>query len=174
MTSDIDISNMDLSTLTDDQVSRLLQLLRAEKEYLKYNKIEEFKPYDYQQRFFAASKKYKRRFLCAANRIGKTFSAAAEMTYHLTQNYPDWWEGHRFKEPILAWAVGITGESTQKVMQKELFGTENARFDSLVGTGAIPKKAIVDLTRDGPRVLMAKIQGKYGISTVEFRSTQQG
>lgn len=96
------------------------------------------------------------------------------MTYHLTQDYPNWWVGHRFNEPILAWAVGITGESTQKVMQKELFGTENARFDALMGTGAIPKSTIVDTTRDGPRVLMAKIKGKNGISTLEFRSTQQG
>lgn len=107
--------------------------------------------------------------------IGKTFSAAAEIAYHLTGDYPDWWPGYRFDKPILLWAVGITGESTQKVLQKEIFGTESARFDELIGTGAIPKSKIKDITRDGQRVLMAKIQHvSGGTSTVEFRSTQQG
>lgn len=165
---------IDVSKLSDDEVEELLHLMELDEEYKKYNRILNFNPYPYQQKFFNAGSNYKRRFLCAANRIGKTFSAAVEMNYHLTQDYPDWWKGHRFEEPILAWGIGITGDSTQKVIQKELFGTENARFETLIGTGAIPKSKIVDVTRDGPRILMAKIQGKHGVSTLEFRSTQAG
>ena len=53
--------------------------------------------------------------------IGKSFGEAAEMSFHLTGKYPSWYEGHRLEKPILAWCVGITGDSTRKVLQKELF-----------------------------------------------------
>lgn len=62
------LNNLDLSKLSDDQVSRLVHLLRLKKDYDKYNVIESFSPYEYQLKFYEAGKKYKRRFLCAANR----------------------------------------------------------------------------------------------------------
>ena len=165
---------MDISSLSAQEQEELYNLLQAREEYRKYNQRLNFTPYPFQKNFYAAGKNYKRRFLMAANRIGKSFSEAQEVAYHLTQDYPDWWEGYRFDHPILCWCVGITGESTQKVLQKELFGTESARDEKSIGTGAIPKSAVEDVTRDGQRILMAKIKGKYGTSTIEFRSTQQG
>jgi len=114
--------------------------------------------------------------------VGKSFSEAAEVAFHLTGLYPDWWEGHRFKKPILLWCVGITGDSTRKVLQKELFGTESGKDVKEIGTGAIPRDCIDfdNIEKDGNIVKIAKIKhhdvnGMYdGYSTVEFRSTQQG
>ncbi|MEZ9944472.1 terminase family protein [Vibrio breoganii] len=99
------------------------------------------------------------------------------MSYHLTGQYPDWWEGKRFDSPILAWCVGITGDSTRKVLQKEMFGTESAKDTDELGTGAIPRDCIDFelLERDGNNLKIAKVKhvtGEY--STLEFRSTQQG
>ena len=152
------------------ELSKIKQALAA----LNSNKAHMFSPYDYQKELYKAGSDYKRRFLMGANRIGKSFGMAYEMSAHLTGIYPDWWEGHRFEKPILAWAIGITGESTQNVLQKELFGTENAKFEEDIGTGAIPKKDIVSLERDGSRITSARIKHKLGVSTLQFKSTAQG
>ncbi len=178
----MDIDKIDLSILGEEDKEELLALLEMRDEYTRYNKIEEFEPYEFQQNFYDASKNCKRRFLCAANRIGKSFSEAAEFSWHLTGQYPVGYGGHRFTKPILAWAVGITGESTQKVLQKELFGTSDARDEKAIGTGSIPRRFIIKdtIARDGQRILSCKVkhfnpEGREdGESTIEFRSTQQG
>ena len=100
----------------------------------------------------------------------------------MTGLYPEWWNGHKFDHPILCWCVGITGDSTRKVLQKELFGTAMAKDAVSIGTGAIPRSCIDfdTMERDGGRIVLAKIKhhnskGKVdGWSTIEFRSTQQG
>lgn len=179
---DFDINKIDFSLIPDDMKMEILELLEKREEWIKYNKLEKFGPYKFQKDFYAASKKYKSRFLCAANRVGKSFSEAAEVAWHLTGLYPDWWEGHKFKKPILLWCVGITGDSTRKVLQKELFGTITAKDKKEIGTGAIPKQYIdiEMLERDGDKILTGKIQHHDengmpdGWSVIEFRSTQQG
>lgn len=177
-----DITPEMLEALPLEAKQELLGLLEARKEWMKYNKLDEFEPYEFQKKFYAASKKTRFRFLCAGNRVGKSFSEAAEISYHLTGLYPEWWEGHRFDHPILAWAVGITGDSTRKVLQKELFGTMMAKDVEAIGTGSIPRNMIdfETLERDGNRIMVAKVKhhnewGNFdGWSTIEFRSTQQG
>lgn len=192
---DIDLATLDLSGYSEEQLDALLHLLQEEEAYYKYNKIVTFMPYEFQKKFYKASADYQRRFLCAANRIGKSYSEAAEFSYHATGLYPDWWEGHRFiknemknaegkpaPHNLIMWCVGITGDSTRKVLQKELFGTEMAKDTDAIGTGAIPKHCIdMDrLEKDGNIIKIAKIkhhnpEGNFdGFTTVEFRSTQQG
>ncbi len=178
----MDLKNIDFDSMSLEDREELLYLLEEHDKYVKYNVWEQYEPYEFQKKFFAASKDSKRRFLCAANRIGKTFSEAYEVAVHLTGKYPEWWEGHRFKKPILLWAVGITGDSTRKVMQKELFGTITAKDTAALGTGAIPRDCIEieEIERDGHKILTSKIKhydsnGLFdGYSTIEFRSTQQG
>lgn len=173
---------IDWSLVPDDYKEELLELLSQREEWIKYNKLDSFKPYEFQKSFYEAGKDYRFRFLCAANRVGKSFSEAAEVSYHLTGLYPEWWTGRRFTYPILLWCVGITGDSTKKVLQKELFGTAMAKDKEALGVGAIPRDCIDfdALEKDGNRILMAKIRhhgpdGKPdGWSTIEFRSTQQG
>ena len=175
-----------LSTMSDEEKLEALALIEVAKKYKAYNVIDTFEPYDYQKKFFSEGKGRKSRFLMAANRIGKTFGGCAEMTYHLTGRYPDWWEGRTFDKGILAWCVGITGDSTKKVLQDGMFGSADVRFEDLIGTGAIPKEAILTLEKDGPAIKSATIKwcpdGDYenwtntldNVSTIEFRSCEQG
>lgn len=164
-----------------EQKLEYLELLEAKKEIreynLKYNKLSSFVAYEFQKKFYDAGSKVKRRFLCAANRIGKSYSEAMEVAMHLTGRYSDDWEGHRFDYPPLVWAVGITGDSTRKVLQKELLGTPLAKDNKELGSGAIPRDCIVfnSLEREGQRAKIVKIKHvSGGESTLEFRSTQQG
>ncbi|MGL5013149.1 MAG: terminase large subunit domain-containing protein [Bacteroidales bacterium] len=178
----MDDMNIDWSLIPDDYKEELLELLYAREEWVKYNKLETFAPYEFQKRFYDASKDYRFRFLCAANRVGKSFSEAAEVSYHLTGLYPEWWSGRKFDYPILLWCVGITGESTKKVLQKELFGTPMAKDKEELGTGSIPRDCIdfESLEKDGNRILMCRVKhhgptgDPDGWSIIEFRSTQQG
>lgn len=62
------LKNIDISSLTEDEMDEFIQLLELKIEYDKYNAIERFTPYDYQQNFFRGGSTHKRRFLCAANR----------------------------------------------------------------------------------------------------------
>src|ERR1700732_1923709 len=67
--------------------------------------------YPTQLAFFAAgSSGVHQRLIYGGNQTGKTLSAAAEVSWHLTGNYPDWWTGKRFAKPIRVWAVGESGQ----------------------------------------------------------------
>jgi len=81
----------------------------------------------------------------AANRIGKSFCGASEMSYHLTGLYPDWWEGRVFKQPITAWAGGVSNETTRDIVQAELLGSPDD--PEAFGSGAIPKQYIIKTER---------------------------
>jgi hypothetical protein len=50
-------------------------------------KLDSYAPYDWQKDFHAAGVDNPERMLMAANRVGKTASAAAETTLHLTGDY---------------------------------------------------------------------------------------
>ena len=81
----------------------------------------------------------------AANRVGKSYVGAMEMTIHLTGLYPDWWTGKKFKNPIRAWVCGASNETTRDICQRELFGQPDNPRD--VGRGSIPKHLIGETTR---------------------------
>lgn len=171
-----------MTTMSKEEKQILLSLLQEKEKLRKYNKLKYFKAYDFQKKFYGASALHRFRFLCAANRVGKSYSEAAEVAWHLTGRYPEWWTGHKFKRPILCWAVGITGDSTRKVLQKELFGTPVGKDAEALGTGAIPRDCIDfnTLEKDGNKIILCQIKhfnerGEHdGMSTLEFRSTQQG
>ena len=77
--------------------------LTPEEEYLeimselerrqKYLKFSEHIPYEKQAIWHGMMCKVKALF--GANRVGKTLTAAYEMTCHLTGRYPSWWKGRR-------------------------------------------------------------------------------
>lgn len=114
----------------EEKAVALAEALRVIREHKRKRKFDFFTPYKWQTDFYEAGKKAKQRALMAANRVGKTYSAAYEMACHLTGKYPDWWPGIKFNRPINAWALGVTGEQLRDVIQKELFGTLNGRvFD---------------------------------------------
>ena len=103
-----------------DTTQQLYEALPAKKEWLKYNKLHTYSPYLFQTKFHNDKEKF--RANVAGNRPGKTLSGAAEMAYHLTGNYPDWWKGRRYDHPVLGLAGGKNNEKTRDLIQKELFG----------------------------------------------------
>ena len=45
------------------------------------------------------------RILTGGNQSGKTTTCGAELSWHLTGRYPDWFTGLRFNQPITAWCI---------------------------------------------------------------------
>lgn len=148
----------------------LIALAKAKRE----RKLFQFTPYPWQIEFGNASADHRDLMLIAANRVGKTYTAAHVLAFHLTGLYPEWWKGRRFAEPITAWACGISNESLREIIQKELFGGMGEEL----GTGAIPKDCIVDWeTKQGvPGVIdFARIRHvSGGESRVVQKSYEQG
>ena len=142
-----------IKALSYDEQLRYLGLLKEMEEQKLYNKQFFFSPYPFQSEFYAKGKDQKVRALIAANRVGKTYSAAMELTYHLTGDYPKWWEGRKWDRPIKAVAAGISSTQVRKVIQKELVGTENRDVLTELGTGTIPKHLLeldkCNKSRDG-------------------------
>lgn len=155
----------------------LEELLEAEAEYKRYNFVEAFEPYQWQEDFMGAGKHNSQKLAMCANRIGKTFCGAAEMAYHLTGRYPKWWDGRRFDKPINAWACGKSNITTRDILQLELLGDPYGGSVTL-GTGAIPASAIADTVRL-PGVPHA-FQGASikhvsgGLSRLSFKSYEMG
>lgn len=162
----------------------LSEILDAKINEIRYNKINTLFPdtgiyrrelYPKHVAFMAAGAKYKQRAFIGANRVGKTVTAGTEMTFHLTGDYPEWWEGKRFTKPVHAWAAGISNESTKQIIQNELLGDIE---DEELGTGLIPKSKIVKLMgKPGitGSVGVAYIRHKSGgLSKIELKSYEQG
>ena len=57
-----------------------------------FNRIDYLEPYIWQGNFLKCSYDNAQTLLMAANRVGKTFIGAANLSYHLTGLYPECWE----------------------------------------------------------------------------------
>ena len=161
------LSEIEFSRLTPEDQKDYLGLLKKLEETRKYNKIDYFQPYPFQKKFYDLGATQKVRALIAANRCGKTFSAAAEITYHLTGLYPDWWEGHRFDRPVTVVAAGVTSHQVKRVLQKEFLGTMHRDREEEIGSGFIPKHLFERSRsvggRDGlmPEIAVKHVDGGY-------------
>jgi phage terminase large subunit-like protein len=97
-------------------------------------------------RFLAAGLSYPERGFVAANRIGKTETAAYELRCHLTGRYPDWWVGRTWDRPTDWRAAGDTMLTTRDILQKSLLGPhENVPVKKW--TGMIEAKYIIEVVR---------------------------
>lgn len=182
---------IDLKALNEQELKRLADMLHVLDERRKYDKQSFLFPdsgpysrdkYKKHMLFFEAGASYRERAMIAGNRTGKTYTAAAEMSYHLNGRYPAWWKGKRFNEPIKAWEVGKTHETTRDILQSYMLGS---KFDP--GTGMIPRD---DLIWDGKLHINSKsgipdavndayvkhyTNGKHdGYSQITFKSYVQG
>ena len=113
----------------------------------------------------------------AGNQLGKTFAGGAEVAYHLTGKYPDWWDGKRFDGPTKGWVAGVTGESTRDNPQRILIGEPEKEHEW--GTGSIPKKDIVKTQRAVGSIanLLDSVTVKHisgGESVVKFKAYEKG
>jgi phage terminase large subunit-like protein len=160
----------------------LLELLQQLDRRKKIYRAEYYAPYDYQLKFHYAEghgtpgKLATFRALCAANGIGKTLCGCMEDAYHATGSYPDWWKGHRFKNPVSILACGETNESVRDILQKELFG--DPTDPTALGTGTVPIDRIGKIVRKSglpnafDNVKIRRDDGRW--STIFFRAYEQG
>jgi phage terminase large subunit-like protein len=139
---------IDITNPPANKKNQLLELL-VEKKYRRDTKrITRYYPdtgalrrelYVKHLEFFKAGAIHKERLMLAANRIGKSEGVGGyELTLHLTGEYPNWWEGKRFDNPIKAWAAGDTSKTVRDIIQSKLLGPVGS-----FGTGLIPKENII-------------------------------
>ena len=154
-----------------------LEILLAEEETEKrFKRIDSYNPYPYQKKFHKSGSEANQRLLMAANRIGKSYCGSMELSYHLTGIYPDWWEGREYDRPIVAWAGGVSNETTRDIVQFELLGSPDD--PDAFGSGTIPKNYIIKTERK-PGVPNAKsvalirhVSG--GNSSLHFKAYEMG
>jgi len=166
-----------LTDLDDMPPKVALALALEEKAKRKAeSKLYSYQPYPKQLAFHAAGGDagVRERLLCAGNQLGKTWSAGFEVAMHLTGEYPDWWNGKRWDRRVIGWASGVTGESTRDNPQKILLGLPGQH-----GTGSIPKRHIIEVTRAGHGIADAidsvKVRHKSGgVSIVSFKAYEKG
>jgi phage terminase large subunit-like protein len=140
--------------------------------------IDWFKPYMWQKQFFKATLTCKQVTLFAANRVGKTEGACALLSWHLTGEYPEKFNGYKFKHPIKALACGITGSQIRDVLQDKLIGNMDLKVNSFLGGGLIPTASFGPyIMSSGTKGLIQEIKIKHksgGWSKLMFRSYEQG
>ena len=125
--------------------------------------------------FFDAGKDFRLRSFIAANRAGKSLSAACELVMHLTGIYHEQWNGKVFDGPVNVWVVGRSAELVRQTLQPLLLG-ETGRF----GTGLIPKdkldiNSLTDAKKASTPISQFRVlHANGGYSTVAFKSGEQG
>lgn len=156
-------------------IAEVESLERALDLSIRVNKLAFYKPYPWQKEFAAAGRDNPERMLMAANRVGKTLTAAIEVAYHLTGEYPNDWEGKRFDAPVLVWTGSPTNETSRDIVQAELLGGLGEKL----GTGWIPRNKIVGrpTTRQaGVKDVVEKFQVRHrnGVSACMLKTYEQG
>jgi len=127
------------------KAQRELTLERELRQRERYTRVESYDPYPYQLKFHESGSEANQRLLMAANRIGKSYCGSMELSYHLTGLYPKWWKGREYRQPIVAWAGGVSNETTRDIVQFELLGSPDD--PEAFGSGTIPKNYIVKTER---------------------------
>ena len=127
------------------KLQRELTLERELRQRERYTRVESYDPYPYQLKFHESGSEANQRLLMAANRIGKSYCGSMELSYHLRGLYPKWWKGREYRQPIVAWAGGVSNETTRDIVQFELLGSPDD--PDAFGSGTIPKNYIIKTER---------------------------
>lgn len=154
------VSLSDLSWIADLPPSAQDALLAEIERKLGERKLELYEAYPKQRDFHEAGATYRERLLMAGNRLGKTYSAGAEVAMHLTGRYPDWWRGRNFRKGIQGAGASETALLTRDGLQRILFGLPVTPL----GTGIVPKDAIIEATpsKFGPAHFFEMIRIRHG------------
>lgn len=168
---------MNFSNLSKQQKIELIALLEEKKRREEMNQLKSNYEslYGWQLRFIAATKDNRSAMLMAANRVGKTRTGLVVDAYHLTGDYPEDWQGHKFTHAPRIWLLGYSMEKTRDLLQLPLFGRmEGGAF---VG-GLIHKDCILGhYAAQGTSGAMREVRVKHksgGESIVQFWSYSQG
>lgn len=166
-----------LSSLTRHQKIELVILLeeKAKREKEKQWLNDYARLYPWQRKFNAATAEHYSCMLMAANQVGKSRTGCLIDAAHLTGDYPDDWNGHKFDGPIVAWLLGYSGEKTRDLLQKKLFGDfRNGKFEG----GYIKPSDILDYkSMPGTVGAVREVTVKHksgGKSLCQFWSYSQG
>jgi len=96
---------------------------------------------DWQRRFYDAGMFASQRLVMAANGVGKSQTVCAELAAHCTGEYPDWWQGHKFRRGGWeVWVGSIDNNMQKRGPQRALLGRDLSDF---LGTGLIPRSRII-------------------------------
>ena len=158
--------------------SGALDAVRVARHYAATHR-REFIPdwYGWQRRHFKAGSNKRERMVLCGNRGGKTNSSGYEDALHLTGDYPDWWDGHRFEFPINAWLFGVDAGQVKDVLQKEILGDSEDSLDSFTN-GWIHNDEIVhdSIERAALKGAVSRVRIRHksgGTSTLTFFSYRQ-
>lgn len=181
----------------NDEISRLLHELAKREQYQFNSYFPDCKPecvvtsmrpadhagccrvlYQKSLAFMDGGRIHRERLYLAANRIGKTQTAAYEIAAHMTGLYPKWWTGKRYTKPIRGWGAGDTMLSTRDVVQVAMLGPIDA-VDTGEWGGMLPAHLVTHTTRKSggvakciDQVWVRHVTG--GLSALEFKSYDQG
>lgn len=165
------------------QLLNIARAIQAFSEHKKFNLIDSVYPadgpfsrdkYHKHVQFFTAGANHRFRVLGGGNGSGKSFTGSYELALHLTGEYPEWWQGHKFKKAIKVWVICESGSLWRDSMQQVLLGSVGEE----VGTGLLRKDLIHD-TKSMPGVpgAIGQIQTKHkkgGISSVTVKTFEMG
>ena len=161
-----------------DEVQRLLQNVAEEYKYNKRLQVALDRMYPWQKKAIANTATHKVTGVICGNQMGKSEVACAILACHLTGYYPDWWKGKKYDRPVKVMAAGVDSNHNKNVLQERLFGTNNKKMVDEIGTGMIPKDAIITrgiVTDRGDEIKSAKFNHKSGgMSELIFRAYSQG
>ena len=170
------MNSLTFASLSFSEKRELAGILEERTRREARTRLSRYQPYARQREFHDAGAKHRERLFMAGNQLGKTLAGAAEMAIHLTGFYPDWWQGRRFDEPILAMAGSESAELTRDGVQKLLLGPP--ADDAQWGTGFIPGDQITDWARRmGVSDAVDTITVRHvsgGSSTLLLKSYDQG
>ena len=147
------------------------RLLMNKNEYAKQFMI--YNPHDKQRLFHEAGNAAKERLFLAGNRTGKTYSAALEVCMHLTGNYPSWWNGYRYEEPVEAWVASDSAETTRDILQMKYYlGDEHDGKLGLIHPSLIIRKTRKSGVSDAYDTVWIR-HSSGGISKLSFKAYDQ-
>ena len=174
----------DLSDVSEEDRAWIEELLLEQANEDKYkngeNSLNVFnsRAYPWQKDVANLSSDHRIISAISGNRVGKTYSICAIVSMHLTGNYPKWYTGKRFEGPIKAYFAGEDSKHNRGVPQEFLFGTSNRAITGEIGTGLIPRDAMVFETMIPERfgaIGGCSVRHKSGgTSSIEFKSYSQG
>ena len=132
------------------------------------------KLYQWQHKFNAATAHHTACMLMAANQVGKSLTGCVIDSFHLTGEYPESWEGHKYVKPPMCWLLGYSGEKTRDLLQRKLFGRfTGGKFEG----GLITADKILDhraMTGTPGAMREVRVKHSSGVSVCQFWSYSQG
>ena len=125
------------------------------------------------------------RILSGANQSGKSIAGTMETCFHLTGNYPDWWNGHRVlphlnasngEYELNAWVLGTDSKTVRDSLQSKIIGTAARDFnDGCIHPDFIDKENKLMARGIPDAVDTIYIRHRSGCRVkLQFRSYEQG